>query len=666
MQATLISEIVIIFALSILIVFACNALRISSIVGLLLTGIIAGPHGLRLIGNVHDVEMMAEIGVILLLFTIGIEFSLKSLLQVWKFVLIGGALQMGMTIAAVALVAHATGGSWGMAAFAGFLVALSSTAIVLKMLQERGDIESPQGRLALGILIFQDIAVVPLILITPFLATRQGASGESLLLLVLQALFLIALALLGARWGVPWFLKVIAATRSRELFILSTLGVCLGIAWLTSSMGLSLALGAFLAGLIVSETEYSHQAFANVIPFRDIFVSFFFISIGMLLDPIGIIQRPWLILLLFAGVMLLKAFTGTLSVSLMGYPLRTAVQAGLAVTQIGEFSFILAGVGISYELLPNENYQLFLAVSVLTMLVTPFVINNAPRLAEAAARLPLPRRIRDGIYGDELEQASGSSLVNHLIIVGYGFNGANVAGAAKLTGIPYIVIEMNPQTVLQLKSKGECIFFGDAGNEAVLRHAGIERARMLVIVISDAAATRRAVAIARSLNPSLHILVRTRFISEMQPLYALGANEVIPEEFETSVEICARVLANHLVPENVIDSFISKMRADGYRMFRSYSLGEAGISGMLKEAPNVEISTVKVDSAAFGAGRSPLELQLRNKYGVSLIAIRRGEETLPNPEAEMVIQPGDQVMLLGEPGKVREATKLFTHTIPGS
>ncbi len=659
MQTTLIGVIVIVFALSILIVFACNALRIPSIVGLLFTGVIAGPHGMRLISNVHDVEMMAEIGVILLLFTIGIEFSLKNLLQTWKFVLIGGALQVGLTTAVVAVIAHAPWGSWGMAAFAGFLVALSSTAIVLKILQERGEIDSPHGRLALGILIFQDIAIVPLILVTPFLAMRQGASGESLLMLMIMALLLIAIVILGARWGVPWFLRAIAATRSRELFILSTLGVCLAIAWLTSSMGLSLALGAFLAGLIVSETEYSHQAFASIIPFRDIFVSLFFISIGMLLDPMSIIQQPLLVLLLFAGVMLLKAVTGSLSVSLMGYPLRTAVQTGLSVSQIGEFSFILAGVGIVYGLLPNENYQLFLAVSILTMIVTPFIISSAPRLAEAASRLPLPQRIRFGIYGGLVETDKDEKLDNHLIIVGYGFNGANVAGAARLAGISYIVVEMNPQTVYKLKNEGERIFFGDAGNEAVLLHAGVEQARMMVIVISDAAATRRAVALARGLNPALHILVRTRFINEMQPLYALGANEVIPEEFETSVEICARVLANHFVPHDVINGFITKMRSDGYRMFRSFSLVDGGISGILDDAPNVEVSTVNVCPASFGAGKSPLELQLRNKYGVSLIAIRRGGETLPNPEAEMVIRPGDQVMLLGTPVKVREALKLF-------
>ena len=301
MQIPLLSEIVIIFGLSIFVLFICYRLRVPTIVGFLLTGTIAGPYGLALIKQSHEVETLAEIGVVLLLFTIGIEFSLNSLLKVRRTVLMGGSLQVFITILATFVVAELLGRPFGESIFLGFLISLSSTAIVLKLLQERGEIDSPQGRTSLAILIFQDVIVVPMVLLAPLLSGGAENVGQSLLYLLVKGVVVIALVIASAHYLVPRLLYQIARTRSRELFLLSIVVMCFAVAWLTSSIGLSLALGAFLAGLIISESEYSHQALSNILPFRDVFLSFFFISIGMLLDLDFLLSHPFLIVMIALG-----------------------------------------------------------------------------------------------------------------------------------------------------------------------------------------------------------------------------------------------------------------------------------------------------------------------------------------------------------------------------
>ncbi|HSE83790.1 MAG TPA: cation:proton antiporter [Thermodesulfobacteriota bacterium] len=661
MEIPLLSDIVIIFGLSIAVLFVCHRLRVPTIVGFLLTGILAGPYGLGLIKEVHQVEILAEIGVVLLLFTIGIEFSLRDLLRIKRSVLLGGSLQVLLTILAVFLIAEMAGLTFGQSIFMGFLVSLSSTAIVLKLLQERAEVDSPHGRTALAILIFQDIVVVPMMLLTPLLAGESENITKSLLILLAKGVGIIILVFVSAQWIVPQLLYQIARTRSRELFMLSIVVTCFAVAWLTSSMGLSLALGAFLAGLIISESEYSHQALSNILPFRDIFTSFFFVSIGMLFNLNSLFDQPVLIVFVALGVIALKAVTASAESVLLGFPLRTSILAGLALSQVGEFSFILSKVGVGYELISQKTYQMFLAVSVITLVVTPFTISFSHRLANSASNLPVLRKLKSGLY--TLSEIGDSDkkehFKDHLIIVGFGVNGRNLTRAAKMAGIRYVIIEMNPETVRGEKAKGEPIYYGDATQEAVLEHAGIKDARVLVIAISDPAATRQVTAISRRLNPKIHIIARTRFLQEMNPLYELGANEVIPEEFETSIEIFTRVLTKYLVPNDDIERLIAEVRSDSYEMLRSPSASSASFSDLRLSIPDIEISTFRVDEKSQIVGESLAQIGLRNMYGVTLLAIRRDSQILSNPSGDTQLCANDVLVVLGSPDKIAEVAGLF-------
>ncbi|MDO9515388.1 MAG: cation:proton antiporter [Syntrophales bacterium] len=657
MEIQLLDDVIIILGLSVLVAFVCHQVRVPTIVGFFLTGILAGPHGLGLVKAVHEVEFLAEVGVVLLLFTIGIEFSLNRLLQIKRAVLAGGMIQVSLTLLAVFAVARQMGQPVGEAIFMGFLVALSSTAIVMKLTQERAEIDSPHGRSTLGILIFQDVIIVPMILVTPLLAgATENLAGISLAL-VAKGIGIIALVIICARWIVPRVLYQIARTRSRELFLLTIVVICFAVAWLTSSIGLSLALGAFLAGLIISESEYSHQALGNILPFRDVFMSFFFVSIGMLLD-IGFLFRHFgLIVLITAGVLSLKAIIAGGAAVLLGLQLRAAILVGFALSQIGEFSFILSKVGIEHGLLSGNGYQTFLAFSVLSMAATPFIIGFAPRMADFVLRGPVPGWLRTGLY--PVPEMATAGKKDHVIIVGFGVNGRNVARAAGVADIPYVIIEMNPETVRSEQAKGEPICYGDATQEAVFRNADIQDAKIVVVAINDPAATRGITEIARRLNPNVYLIVRTRYFQEMASLYELGADEVIPEEFETSVEIFNRVLAKYLVPRDVIEKFAAEVRSDGYEMFRTLARETASFADLKIQVPDIEISALRIGKRAPVIGRSLAQIELRKKYGVTVLAMRRGTRVVSNPDVDMLFHAGDVLFAVGSSEKIAGVMGLF-------
>jgi len=660
MEIPLLNDIVIIFGLSIAILFICHQLRVPAIVGFLLTGILAGPYGLGLVKAVHEVEILAEVGVVLLLFTIGIEFSLARLLQIKKSVLIGGSIQVLLTLLVTFVIARQLGQPIGESIFMGFLISLSSTAIVLKLIQERAEVDSPHGRTTLGILIFQDIIIIPMILVTPLLAGATGDSGESVLVLIAKGIGIIGLVIVSAKWVVPQVLYQIARTRSQELFLLGVVVICLAVAWITSSAGLSLALGAFLAGLIISESEYSHQALGNILPFRDVFTSFFFVSIGMLLDIGFLFRQPGTIALIALAVLVSKSIIASFATVLLAFPFRTSILVGLALGQVGEFSFILSKTGVEYGLLAGNTYQMFLAFSVLSMAATPFIITLAPRLADIILRLPLPKRLISGFY--PVSEIKVEVKKHHLIIIGFGVNGRNVARAARVAGIPYAIIEMNPETVRSEQAQGEPIYYGDATREAVLQHANIKDARIVVAAINDPTATRRIAEIIRRLNPKVHLIVRTRYLQEVKPLYELGADEVIPEEFETSVEIFTRVLAKYLIPRDEIERLVTEVRSDGYEMFRSLSKTSASFSDLKLQLPDVDISTFRISQGSPLIGKTLAQIELRRRYGVSVVAIRRGAQVLSSPGADTLLQSNDVLFVLGSSEKISEATRIFPYS----
>jgi len=660
MEIPLLNDIVIIFGMAIAVLFIFHRFRLPTVVGFLLTGVFVGPNGLGLVSAVHDVEILAEIGVVSLLFTIGIDFSLERLLQIRKSVLLGGSLQVVLTTLATFFIAGHLGRTFGEALFIGFLVALSSTAIVLRLIQERAEVDTPHGRTALGILIFQDIIIVPMILITPLLAGARGDLNlsQSMLVLLAKGAGVILLVIVSAKWIVPQVLYQIARTRRRELFLLSVVLICLGVAWLTSKAGLSLALGAFLAGLIISQSEYSHHTLGNILPFRDVFTTFFFVSIGMLLDIGFLFQQPAFIVLIVLGIIVMKALIAGCVTILLGFPLRTGILVGLALGQIGEFSFILSRAGLEHGLLTGDTHQVFLAVSVLSMAATPFMVSLAPRVADIILRLPIGKKLMYGFC--PVSETKVPDKKDHLIIIGFGVNGRNVARAARVAGIPYAIIEMNPETVRNEQAKGEPIYCGDATNEPILQHANLDEARVVVVAINDPTATRRIAEAVRRLNGKVHLIVRTRYLQEMNSLYQLGADEVIPEEFETSVEIFTRVLTRYFVPVDEIEKLVAITRADGYQMFRSSPKVSASLSDLKLQLCNVDISAFRIPPESPLIGKTLAQIELRGRYGVSVVAIRRDSQILSNPGADTLLRSGDVLFLLGSLVKLSEAISAFS------
>lgn len=656
MQIPLLMDLFLIFAFAIVVTLVSLRFRMPVIVGFLLTGIIAGPHALGIVDRVHEVEILAEIGVILLLFTIGIEFSLKDLLRIKTAALLGGSIQVLVTILAVFAVCRQIGLSNTQSLFAGFVVAVSSTAIVLKVLQERGDVDSPHGRTSIGILIFQDIIIVPMMLFVPILAGETTDLTGSLLLLAAKGIGIIVFVFLVSRYVVPAILLLILRTRSRELFLLSIIVICIGVVWLTSFLGLSLALGAFLAGLIVSESEYGHEAMGNIVPFKTVFTSLFFVSIGMLLDLNYFATEPLLILMTTAGVIVLKTLIATGAAMALGFPLRISLLVGLTLCQIGEFSFILSESGLESGLMTATHYQLFLAVSILTMTITPFIIIYGPRIIKPMLDLPGIRNVKSPMSPAAVEPAP--ELSDHTIIIGFGLNGRNVARAAAAASIPYTIIETNPDTVRQERTLGHDIHYGDATHEQILEHAGIKIARVVVVAISDPAATRRITETVKRLNPGIHLIVRTRYVLEMNPLLKLGANEVIPEEFETSVEIFARVLNHYLVPRDQIKKFVAEIRSDRYEMLRGLPKAEKPVeTGLMR--PDVEVSTIEVDPNADAAGKTIAELNLHGQFNVTVFAVQRGTEILTHPNDTVQILSKDIVYVIGEPETIAAISNIF-------
>lgn len=644
MEIILLNDLVIIFGLSVAVIFLFNKINLPPIIGFLFTGILAGPFGLKLVQSVHQVELLSEVGILLLLFTIGIEFSFKEILNLRKSVLVGGSFQVFITIASVFLIAVLSNFSKSESIFLGFLIALSSTAIVLKLYNEKGEIDSPHGRTALAILIFQDIIVVPMMLVTPMLGGGKTDIMYEVIVLILKGIAVIVFVFISTKYVVPFLLYQVAKLRSRELFLISIIVICFGIVWLTSSIGLSLALGAFLAGLIISESEYSHQALSNILPFRDVFTSLFFVSIGMLLDYNFMFENITVIVTITIAIVFLKSIITSGVTLFLGYPLRTSLITGLGLSQLGEFSFILAKTGNEFNLINADFYQMFLSVSILTMGATPFLILYSPKVAEIFLKLPLPKKIKEG--KDSGFSSTKIDLKGHLIIIGFGINGRNLALAAKASSIPYTILEMNPDTVKEGKKINEPIHFGDASSEEMLRNININEAKIAVVAINDPVAVRKIAKSIKLINKNIYLIVRTRYVKEMEELYALGADEVIPEEYETSIEIFSRVLSKYMVPQNDVQKFVESIRLKDYSMFRSLSKETQAFKDIKLNFPDVEISCFKISENSQLTGKTLKELDFRNKFSATVLGVTCSTGFVSNPKADFVVNPNDALFIL--------------------
>lgn len=657
MNIPLLRELVIIFGLSIAVILACHRLKIPAIVGFLLTGVLAGPHGLGLIQKVEDVDILAEIGIILLLFTVGMEFSLKKIFEYRRFFVIGGFTQIFLTVGLGCLGGMILGRPLGESIFLGFILSLSSTAITLRVLDEKSESDSPHGRLTTGVLIFQDIVAIPMMLLTPFLGGAGGKFDTGFLITVFIGIAILITVLFAATKVIPRLLYYIAKTRSRELFLMSVLTICFSVAWLTSSLGLSLSLGAFLAGLVISESEYRHEAVSDILPFQDVFTSLFFVSIGMLLDVSFVMAQPLLILLITTSVLLMKTLTGAIAGFLVGMPLRTALLAGLALSQIGEFSFVLAKNGALYGLADDYRYQLFLAVSLLTMGVTPTIMTYGNKLAEIFLKLPLPLSLKTGLRPEKPLQKP--VLKDHIIIIGFGFSGKNLALSAKEAEIPYIIIEMNPETVKQEKLKGETIYFGDATHEAVIKHAFVENANVAAVMINDFVASSRIVELLREMNPNLYIVVRTRYFNQIHMMYQAGANEVIPDELGSSVEIFTRVLNLFQIPGSHIESVVKRIRASSYQKLDMLYRTGPSLYDLKFGTHNLEVDSYRISKDCRFHGKSLKELNLRAEYGINVVSIKRENRSISAVDAEIKLLQDDILTVVGEVDKLKKMAEYF-------
>ncbi len=549
-------ELVLIGALAVALLLVFQKLKIPSVIGLIFTGILIGPSG---IGAVYDQKLiatLAELGVILLLFTIGLEFSLDDLKKLKNIVLVGGAVQVlftGLSISALSywfMFAIGRGISFSSAVFLGFTFSVSSTAICLKILADRDELALPYGRIALGILIFQDIAIVPLLIGINLLNPQATLSLALLAQKIGIIVFFAGVIFISFRLLMPKMVRLIASLHAREVLVIGALVICFGAAYLTSLVGLSLALGSFVAGMIIASTDESHQISVTIDPFREAFSSIFFISVGLLLD-VKMINLPLFVSIALVVLLVKGLIVAAVSLSLGNSP-RVSMMAGMALAQIGEFSFVLAETGLKNSLINHEVFQAMLAISVVTMIVTPAMIAFAPKFADQMAPalgfIPLVSKDSSALPVRPPDSTIICAGEIHAAIIGFGINGQNVAAVLHATNISYSVLEIDRVMVKTMRKKGEPIFYGDCTDKKALLRAGIDHARAVVLGISDANAIDKSIAEIRQINKKAFIIVRARTLDDVAALYKAGADVVVTEKFETSIQIFS-LLLNHFTVE---------------------------------------------------------------------------------------------------------------------
>lgn len=647
------NELIIVFCLSIVVLLVCHRFHIPAIVGFLITGVLCGPTALALVDDLHTVDLLAEIGIVLLLFTIGMEMSGEELKRLRKPISIGGTSQVLLTIFLTFIFVYLFTQKFALAIFFGFLIALSSTAIVLSLLQQKAQMDSPHGRLCLAILIFQDIAIVPMMLAIPLLAGGIHADPDTMLLQVAQDTLIIIGIFLFGKYGLPRLMFYVMRTRSRELLLLATLGITFAIALLTSHAGLSLSLGAFLAGVLLAESEYSLSVLENILPFKDVFTSVFFISVGMLLDLPFFFTHIINILMFACLLIAVKMLTAYPSARFVGYSPKTALFVAFSLAQIGEFSFVLARSGMEYKIISEDGYQLFLAASILTMTLTPVFMAIAPKVAHYL--------IQKFYAGKDISNDEGDGhqdiLQDHLLIIGFGVGGKNLAKVAKEAGIRYSILEANPDTVAKYREH-EPIKHGDASLPLILQHAGIQQARALAILTPDPAATRAITAIARKLNPQLFIVARTRFLSETKILRELGANRVIAEEFEASIGVFTYILEHYLLPQQKTQELIFGIRKQNYATFQAEESATA-LMGIAHEFSDLSVTCYVVEENSPLENKNLEELALPRTSSISLLALQHDSETITSLSGHTVLRNNDTVYVFGTRKAIAEAQVLF-------
>jgi monovalent cation:H+ antiporter-2, CPA2 family len=643
------------------IAYVCNRFHLVPIVGFLLAGVVIGPNALGLVQDRELVDAAAEVGVILLLFTIGIEFSLEKLARIKRLIFGGGGLQVALATLATMGVLALFGVGWKAGLFTGFLVALSSTAIVLKLLGDRGEANEKQGQVGLGLLIFQDLAIIVMVLLVPMLS---GAGGSTLGIVwaLAKAGAIIAAVLIFARRLMPKLLEMVARTCSPELFLLTVIAVCFGTAYLTSLAGVSLSLGAFLAGLLVSESRFSEHALSEIMPLQILFSATFFVSVGMLLDLSFLAQNLPLVLAVIAVVLIVKVVTTGVSVLALKYQLPVAAASGLMLAQVGEFSFVLerAGreVGLSPAGLGEAGSQTFIASTVVLMVLTPFLMQVGSKISR---RMETKRTERESahIAAQPLPERL-PQLEDHVIVAGYGAAARRLVRVLGGSGIPYIITTLSPSGANEAEADGLTVLRGDASHQRTLQLAGVERAKMVVIADDDPATARRIAAVARTTNPTMRILVRTRYIAEIESFTEAGVDRVIAEELESIVGLFADVLRDYRISAEEIDAHEEAMRREGYAaLLRDPAMGEESVVECDIPEDCLDTRTVTMRAGTPATSGSLAALALEGRYGITLRSLRRNGDVINDPPGDFSLRAGDEVVLHGTADAFARSAPLF-------
>ncbi len=624
-------------------------LRLPAVAGFLVIGALAGPGGLRLVADVEQVRALAELGVVFLLFEIGLELPIDRVRRMWRQSSVAGALQVGLTTATVTALAMWAGVSAEKAMVMGALIAMSSTALVIRVLSARGEIDAPQGQLSVGILLMQDLCVVPFLLIVPLLGESRAALTTTALWSFGQSFVALILFGVAARFILPRLLHQALTVLSREVFTLIAFLVVLGSAWAAEEIGLTLAIGAFVGGLVLSASPYAYQLFAEVLPLRGILIGLFFTAVGMLLEP-SVAREGWpLILMYVASVVVIKTaiVSGIVALALrQGW--RLGLITGLGLAQTGEFSFILASVAAAAGLLDDLLHQVFIAGSIVTLAFTPFLVWAAPRIAqllvgEGPAAASTERDVRRG----------------HVVLLGCGFAGQTMARVLRARGIDYLGVDANPLSVQKLRARGEPVVYGDVTRRALLERLGVAGARLVVITVSDPIATQEAARLVRELGPEVPLVARTRFVLEVDRVYGAGASAVVAEELESTLEVVSHSLRFFGVPDAAIANFAGELREEGYEALRTPELDlDPWLSEILEEvsAQWIEVGAISADPPTL------VNLEVRRKTGCNVLAVEHDGERIANPSADQHLAPGDRLLVFGKPSEVAELATLVRST----
>jgi len=621
-------------------------LRLPAIAGFVLAGALAGPGGLGLVSEPERIRHAAELGVVFLLFEIGLELPLETLRRHLRDALLAGAVQIGGTTVAIALLASAMGLETAAAFTVGMMAALSSTALVIRLLSERGQLGAPQGQLTLGILLLQDACFVPFLLAIPLLADTSGAGLGTIALRVAFTAVTALVFFAVVRGLVPPLLERIALLRSGELFSLLAILLAVGSAFAASKLGLSPAAGAFVTGVVAGASRYAHQLVAEVVPLRGALLGLFFTAIGMLFEPHALLERWPLALALVLGITLLKTATAALAVgAVLRRGWRAALGVGLPLAQAGEFSFVLATAATAAGLLDAQTQSVFVGASVVTLLLTPIALPAAGWLSSRGAALPPP-----GSAPEVFEYR------DHTVLVGFGLSGRAVARVLRALERPYVAVEANPHAVRELAQRGEPVRYGDAMRPSVLARLGVARAALVVVAVNDPIATRRVVALAREIAPQVPIVARSPYVASVDGLAAAGAHTVVVDELEASLELVAAVLGRYGIPEEAVHRFTGALREEGYEAIRGSP--DLPLDPWLVEVLG-QVTTEEVEVPDGFRAQSLADLDARARSGASILLVERHGARHPNPSPTTRLRAGDHLLVLGDPAQIAAFRRLL-------